>query len=62
MTIDVTDDPTLVREMALAGCTGVFVGFESLNDEQHRRGAQEEHRGRTTTRGASRSCTTTAFR
>ena len=31
MTIDVTDDPTLVREMALAGCTGVFVGFESLN-------------------------------
>ena len=33
LTIDVTDDPTLVREMALAGCTGVFVGFESLNPE-----------------------------
>ncbi len=33
VTIDVTDDPTLVREMALAGCTGVFVGFESLTDE-----------------------------
>jgi len=33
VTIDVTDDPTLVREMALAGCTGVFVGFESLADE-----------------------------
>ena len=32
MSIDVTDDPTLVREMALAGCTGVFVGFESLAD------------------------------
>jgi radical SAM superfamily enzyme YgiQ (UPF0313 family) len=32
VTIDVTDDPTLVREMALAGCTGVFVGFESLTD------------------------------
>jgi radical SAM superfamily enzyme YgiQ (UPF0313 family) len=32
-TIDVTDDPSLVREMALAGCTGVFVGFESLEDE-----------------------------
>jgi radical SAM superfamily enzyme YgiQ (UPF0313 family) len=30
VTIDVTDDPSLVREMALAGCTGVFVGFESL--------------------------------
>ena len=28
-----TDDPSLVREMALAGCTGVFVGFESLADE-----------------------------
>jgi radical SAM superfamily enzyme YgiQ (UPF0313 family) len=27
----VTDDPSLVREMALAGCTGVFVGFESLH-------------------------------
>ncbi len=31
VTIDVTDDPSLVRDMALAGCTGVFVGFESLN-------------------------------
>lgn len=31
ITIDVTDDPPLVREMALAGCTGVFVGFESLD-------------------------------
>src|SRR5512134_1260740 len=31
LTIDVTDDPDLVREMALAGCTGVFIGFESLN-------------------------------
>jgi radical SAM superfamily enzyme YgiQ (UPF0313 family) len=33
VTIDVTDDPSLVREMALAGCTGVFVGFGSLADE-----------------------------
>jgi radical SAM superfamily enzyme YgiQ (UPF0313 family) len=32
VTIDVTDDPALVRSMALAGCTGVFVGFESLTD------------------------------
>jgi radical SAM superfamily enzyme YgiQ (UPF0313 family) len=31
LTIDVTDDPQLVRDMALAGCTGVFIGFESLN-------------------------------
>lgn len=33
VTIDVTDDPQLVREMALAGCTGVFVGFESLQND-----------------------------
>jgi len=33
VTLDVTDDPSLVREMALAGCTGVFIGFESLADE-----------------------------
>lgn len=32
VTLDVTDDPDLVREMALAGCTGVFIGFESLSD------------------------------
>jgi radical SAM superfamily enzyme YgiQ (UPF0313 family) len=30
VSVDVTDDPSLVREMALAGCTGVFVGLESL--------------------------------
>jgi radical SAM superfamily enzyme YgiQ (UPF0313 family) len=33
VTIDVTDDPSLIRNMALAGCTGVFVGFESLSDK-----------------------------
>lgn len=33
VTIDVTDDPSLVREMALAGCTGVFIGFESLTNQ-----------------------------
>jgi radical SAM superfamily enzyme YgiQ (UPF0313 family) len=33
VSVDVTDDPSLVREMALAGCTGVFVGFESLSDQ-----------------------------
>jgi radical SAM superfamily enzyme YgiQ (UPF0313 family) len=32
VSIDVTDDPGLIRAMALAGCTGVFVGFESLTD------------------------------
>jgi radical SAM superfamily enzyme YgiQ (UPF0313 family) len=32
VTIDVTDDPPLIRNMALAGCTGVFIGFESLSD------------------------------
>lgn len=33
VSIDVTDDPSLIKDMALAGCTGVFVGFESLADE-----------------------------
>lgn len=33
VTLDITDDPRVVREMALAGCTGVFIGFESLADE-----------------------------
>lgn len=33
VTIDITDDPSLVREMALAGCFGVFIGFESLTEE-----------------------------
>jgi radical SAM superfamily enzyme YgiQ (UPF0313 family) len=33
ITIDVTDDPSLVREMALAGCTGVFIGLESLSND-----------------------------
>jgi radical SAM superfamily enzyme YgiQ (UPF0313 family) len=33
VSIDVTDDPALIRTMALAGCTGVFVGFESLTDQ-----------------------------
>jgi radical SAM superfamily enzyme YgiQ (UPF0313 family) len=32
VTIDITDDVTLIRAMSLAGCTGVFVGFESLNE------------------------------
>jgi radical SAM superfamily enzyme YgiQ (UPF0313 family) len=33
VTLDITDDPEVVREMALAGCTGVFIGFESLSDD-----------------------------
>jgi radical SAM superfamily enzyme YgiQ (UPF0313 family) len=33
VSIDVTDNPSLIRDMALAGCTGVFVGFESLTDQ-----------------------------
>src|SRR4029077_9537246 len=33
VSIDVTDDPSLIREMALAGCSGVFIGFESLQPE-----------------------------
>lgn len=36
VSIDVADDPQVVREMALSGCTGVFVGFESLDDHNIR--------------------------
>lgn len=32
VSLDVTDRPDVVRAMAAAGCTGVFVGFESLTD------------------------------
>jgi radical SAM superfamily enzyme YgiQ (UPF0313 family) len=46
VTIDVTDDPSLVREMALAGCTGVFIGFESLANDNlaaaHKKTARTE--------------------
>ena len=33
VSLDITDHPDVVREMALAGCTGVFVGLESLQGE-----------------------------
>ena len=32
ISIELTDHPAIVRQMALAGCTGVFVGFETLTD------------------------------
>jgi radical SAM superfamily enzyme YgiQ (UPF0313 family) len=36
VTLDVTDDEDLVRELALSGCTGVFIGLETLTDENLR--------------------------
>jgi radical SAM superfamily enzyme YgiQ (UPF0313 family) len=33
VSLDLTDEEDVVRDMALAGCTGVFVGFESLCNE-----------------------------
>ena len=33
VTIDVTNDESLVKAMALSGCTGVFIGLESLNNQ-----------------------------
>ena len=53
VTIDVTDDAALVKEMALAGCTGVFVGFESLDagnlsDARKRTPAPEDYARRVT--------------
>jgi radical SAM superfamily enzyme YgiQ (UPF0313 family) len=35
-TADVAEDPSLVREMALSGCTGLFIGFETLREENLR--------------------------
>lgn len=32
VTVDIADDPPLVGAMARAGCTGVFVGLETLNN------------------------------
>jgi len=50
VTLDLTDDPSLVREMALAGCSGVFIGFETLTDENlaqaRKRGPKAEDYGR----------------
>ncbi len=50
VTLDVTDDPRLVRRMALAGCTAVFIGFESLSDDnlaaQRKRGPRAEEYAR----------------
>jgi radical SAM superfamily enzyme YgiQ (UPF0313 family) len=50
VSIDVADDPSLVREMALAGCTGVFVGFESLQNDNivaaHKKSPRTEDYGR----------------
>lgn len=46
VSLDVTDHPDVIREMALAGCTGVFVGFESLQAEnitdQHKKSPRPE--------------------
>ena len=62
VTIDVTDDPALVREMALAGCTGVFVGFEIAAPTRTSPTRGKQRRRRRTTPGGSRSSTTTASR
>lgn len=46
VSIDAADDPSLVEEMALAGCTGVFIGFESLTgdnlDDAHKKSPRPE--------------------
>jgi len=36
VSLDVTDEPSLVRAMARSGCTGVFVGLETLSDDNLR--------------------------
>jgi radical SAM superfamily enzyme YgiQ (UPF0313 family) len=51
VSLDVADDPRLIREMALAGCTGVFVGFETLNDDNL---SDANKRGQSTSQYAQR--------
>jgi len=49
--------PSLIREMALAGCTGVFIGFEIARKREHHRSTQEKpahRRLRQTSGGAPR--------
>jgi len=57
VTLDVTDDPTLVRDMALAGCTGVFVGLETLNNENIAAAERNRLRSKTTLGGSASSMT-----
>jgi radical SAM superfamily enzyme YgiQ (UPF0313 family) len=44
ISLDVTDDEDLARQMALAGCTGVFIGFESLDDDNLARAGKRSPR------------------
>ena len=62
VTIDVTDDPSLVREMALVGLHRASSSASSRSIRRTSRRRARGARGRTTTRGASRSCTSTASR
>jgi hypothetical protein len=61
VTIDVTDDVRWCAPWRSAGCTGVFIGFESLED-QNLADARKRRRAPPTTRAACASCTTTASR
>ncbi len=36
VSLDITNHPKIVRQMSLSGCTGVFIGFETLNNENLR--------------------------
>ena len=44
VTLDVSNDPSLVREMALAGCTGVFIGAMPPVKRHMRGGCSMEER------------------
>ncbi|MFH1808856.1 MAG: radical SAM protein [Pseudomonadota bacterium] len=44
VSLDVSDDEELVREMAMSGCTGVFIGFESLDDDNLARAGKKSPR------------------
>ena len=61
VTIDVTDDPSLIREMALAGCTGSSLASNRCKTKTCRLPTRRRLR-QPTTPGASVSCTTMGFK
>ena len=54
--------PSLVREMALAGCTGVFIGFEILTDDNLRAAGKRSPRAEDYARRVRAASTATASR
>ena len=62
VTLDVTDDPTLIRAMALSGCTGVFIWVRVALGREHPARKEKIAPAPMTTRAGCISSTTMASR